>query len=307
MDFFAAISAFRAVVEENGFAPAARRMGLATSSLTRQVNNLENRIGAQLLNRSTRGVTLTDAGQQYLAHISVVLDALDDANRNISEAGGKPRGRLRVSLPVVFAAMHVAPTMGLFLRQYPDIKLDFRLNDGFVNLVEERIDVAIRIGPLDTASLIARKLAPNRRLICASPDYLGELGHPTHPADLREHNCLCFLFSDGVTTWHFEKGEEKLSVHVSGPIVADNSEVLRQSAINGAGLVLLPSWLVGEDVKAGRLVPVMKDWTVGHREADSAIHAVYLPNRKGSQKVSAFVTHIAKHFGSPPYWDARIS
>ncbi|MBO9436898.1 LysR family transcriptional regulator [Ruegeria sp. R13_0] len=303
MDYFAALRAFRAVVEEDGFAPAARLMGLATSSLTRQVNALEDSLGTQLLNRSTRSVTLTDAGSAYYDQAILVLDALDDANRSVSEAGGAPRGLLRISMPVVFGSLHVAPAMGLFMRRCPEIELDFRLSDGFVNLVEERIDIAIRIGKLDTSSLIARKLAPNRRLICASPDYLGEHGVPEHPDDLRDHNCLCFAFADGDRTWKMEKDGESLSVKVAGSMVANNSEMLRQTAISGGGLLMMPSWLVGEDVKAGRLKPILSDWTVGHGETNTAIHAVYLPNRKGSKKVTAFVDHLAAHFGSPPYWE----
>lgn len=306
MDYFTALRAFRAVVEEDGFAPAARRMGLATSSLTRQVNALEASLGTQLLNRSTRSVTLTDTGERYFDQAILVLDALDDANRSVSEAGGAPRGLLRVSMPVVFGSLHVAPAMGLFMRRCPDVELDFRLSDGFVNLVEDRIDIAIRIGQLDTGSLIARKLAPHRRLICASPDYLGEHGVPGHPDDLETHNCLCFDFSDGDRTWRVEKDGESLSLKVKGSMVANNSEMLRQAAISGAGMLMMPSWLVGEDLKAGRLMRVLPDWSVGHGETDTAIHAVYLPNRRGSKKVTAFVDHLVAHFGSPPFWEAGL-
>lgn len=306
VDYFAALRAFRAVVEEDGFAPAARRMGLATSSLTRQVNALEASLAAQLLNRSTRSVTLTDTGASYYDQTILVLDALDEANRSVSEASGAPRGLLRISMPVVFGSLHVAPAMGAFMRRCPDIEFDFRLSDGFVNLVEDRIDIAIRIGKLDTSSLIARKLAPNRRLICASPDYLGEHGVPKHPDDLKQHKCLCFAFSDGDRTWRFEKGGESLSRKVKGNMVANNSEMLRQAAINGGGLLMMPSWLVGGDLKAGRLTQVLPDWTAGHGETDTAIHAVYLPNRRGSKKVTAFVDHLIAHFGSPPYWEDGI-
>jgi len=303
MDQFAALKAFCAVVEEDGFAPAARRMGQATSSLTRQVTALEKSLGTQLLNRSTRSVTLTDAGVGYYAQAVVVLDVLEDANRSVSEAGGAPRGHLRVSMPVVFSSMHIAPAMGTFMRRFPDIKLELELSDRFVNLVENRIDVAVRIGVLETGSLIARKLAPNRRLICASPAYLSAHGAPAHPDRLLEHNCLCFKFADGDRNWRLEKGTEQVSFKVHGTMVADNSEMLRQAAISGAGLLLMPSWLVGEDLKAGRLVQVLEDWTAGHRETETSIHAVYLPNRKGSRKVRAFVDHLMEAFGSPPYWE----
>lgn len=303
MDYFAALRAFRAVVEEDGFAPAARRMGFATSSLTRQVNSLEENLGTQLLNRSTRGVTLTDVGASYYNQTILVLDALEDATRSVIEADGAPRGLLRVSMPVVFGSLHIAPAMGVFTRRCPEVQFDFQLSDGFVNLVEDRIDIAIRIGRLETSSLIARKLAPNRRLICGSLDYLCERGVPQHPNDLKNHNCLCFAFSDGDRTWQVEKGGERLSLKVKGSVVANNSEMLRQTAINSGGLIMMPSWLVGEDLKAGRLTRVLSDWTVGHGDTDTAIHAVYLPNRRGSKKVTAFVDHLKKHFGSPPHWE----
>lgn len=307
MDYFAALRAFRAVVEDDGFAPAARRMGMATSSLTRQVNALEESLGTQLLNRSTRSVTLTDIGASYLDQTILVLDALEDANRSVSEAGGAPRGSLRISMPVVFGAMHVAPAMGLFMRRCPEIELDFQLSDGFVNLVEDRIDIAIRIGKLDSSSLIARRLAPHRRLICASPDYLGEHGAPQHPEDLKDHKCLCFTFAHGDRTWRLEKEGQRLNLKIKGSMVANNSEMLRQTAINGGGLLMMPSWLVGEDLKAGRLTQVLPDWIVGHGETDTAIHAVYLPNRRGSKKVTAFVEHLRAHFGAPPYWEDGVA
>lgn len=303
MDRFAALKAFCTVVEEDGFAPAARRMGQATSSLTRQVNALEESLGTQLLNRSTRSVTLTDAGGGYYDQAVLILEALDEANKSVSEAGAGPRGHLRVSLPVVFSSLHIAPAIGPFLRRFPDIKLELELSDKLVNLVEGRIDVAIRIGILETGSLIARKLAPNRRLVCASPDYLAERGVPRHPEDLLAHNCLCFRFADGDRTWRFETAAERLSVKVHGTMVADNSEMLRQAAVGGAGLLMMPSWLLGDDLTAGRLVPVLESWTAGHRDVETAIHAVYLPNRKTSKKVRAFVDHLMDHFGTPPYWD----
>lgn len=263
-------------------------------------------MGVQLLNRSTRSVTLTDAGVRYLERVTVILDGLDDANRSVSESGGAPRGRLRVSMPTAFASMHVAPAMGQFMRAYPKISLDLRMEDGVVNLVEDRVDVAVRIGVLETASLIARRLAPNRRLICASPRYLSEHGSPDHPNDLTRHNCLCFTFEDGDRTWRLEKGGDAHAIRVDGTMVANNSEVLRQAATDGAGIVMLPSWLVGEDIRAGRLIQLMPGWIAGHRETDSAIHAVYLPNRRGSQKVRAFVDHLIQRFGASPYWDEGL-
>lgn len=303
MDTLSALRAFVALAEQGGFAKAARAAGMATSSLTRQVDNLEDHLGVQLLNRSTRSVTLTPAGETYFEQASRILEDLDEANRSVSEAEGPPRGTLRVSLPVAFGRLHVAPALASFTRACPEITLDLLLTDSVVNLVEDRIDVAIRLGALQSSSLIARKLAPHRRIVCASPDYLGEHGAPNTPQDLERHNCLTFAYAEGDRIWRFAKGVETLSLVVNGAIRANNSEMLREAAIGGAGVILMPSWLLGEDLRAGRLVEILTDWSAGQADETAGIHAIYLPNRRGSKKVRAFVDFLAEHFGSPPYWE----
>ncbi|MCG8443477.1 MAG: LysR family transcriptional regulator [Caulobacterales bacterium] len=303
MDRFAALSAFVAVVEQGGFAPAARRMGLATSSLTRQVNALEEHLGALLVNRSTRAVTLTDAGARYLEDARRILGELEEADRGVSEAEGPPSGVLRASLPVAFARLHVAPAIPAFLRRYPDVELDMLTTDAMVNLVEDRIDVAIRLGALESSSLIARTLAAHRRVVCASPDYLGERGRPAAPADLANHNCLAFDYATGGASWHFSRGKTVETVRVRGNLKASGSELLQEAALGGAGIILMPTWLVGPDIAAGRLVQILPGWEANPSASPGAISAVYSPNRRGAKKVRAFVDHLAEQFGSPPYWE----
>ncbi|TQV83298.1 LysR family transcriptional regulator [Denitrobaculum tricleocarpae] len=303
MDFFAACKGFVSVVEEGGFAKAARGMGMATSSLTRQVNALETHLGTLLLNRSTRSVTLTDAGARYFEQAVRILEDLEEANRSVSEREGPPRGLLRISLPVAFARLHIAPAIPEFLRACPDIELDLFLSDGLVSLVEERVDLAVRIGSLTSSSLVARKLAPHRRVLCASPAYLEEHGTPRAPSDLTEHDCLTFSYSKGDQHWKFAGPSGGQSVRVKGRLRANNSEMLRTAAIDGAGVILMPSWLIGADVEAGRLCRLLDDWEVNAGESVEGIHAVYLPNRRGSKKVKAFIDFLAQRFGSPPYWD----
>lgn len=303
MDFFAALRAFVAVVDDGGFAKAARKMGMATSSVTRQVNALEGHLSTQLLNRSTRSVTLTHAGETYYEQASRILGDLEEANRSVSEADGMPYGLLRVSLPVAFTRLHLAPAIPEFLRACPDIELDVMMTDSVVNLVEERVDLAIRIGSLESSSLIARKIAPHRRVVCASPDYLGEHGEPRTPLDLAEHVCLAFSYSTGHQIWRFAGPAGEEEVQVKGNLRANNSEVLREAAIGGSGVVLAPTWLVGGDLGAGRLRAVLTDWDANPGGTDTAIYAVYLPNRRGSKKVLAFIDFIRARFGSPPYWD----
>ena len=308
MDPFAGLKvsglrAFVAVVEDGGFAKAARRAGVATSSLTRQVDALEDGLGVQLFNRSTRAVTLTEAGESYYHQVVRILGDLDEANRSVAESEGAPRGLLRISLPVAFARLHVAPAIPRFMALCPDIEIDVTLTDSVVNLVEDRVDLAIRIGRLESSSLVARKLAPHHRLLCASPAYLANQGAPESPADLARHNCLTFAYSQGRQSWRFAGAHGEKTVPVKGSLRANSSEVLREAALGGAGIVLLPSWLIGADVQSGRLQALLPEWEVSLGESDGAISAVYLPNRRGARKVSAFIDFLASHFGTPPYWE----
>ncbi|MEQ8825203.1 MAG: LysR family transcriptional regulator [Filomicrobium sp.] len=305
MDRFASLSAFIAVIDHGGFAPAARRMGVATSSVTRQINALEDRLGTLLINRSTRSVTLTDAGAQYLEDVRRILGELEEADRSVCEAEGPPSGVLRVSVPVAFARLHVAPTLPGFLRRYPDIQLDLLATNSIVNLVEDRIDVAIRLGALDSSSLIAKNLAPHSRIVCASSDYLGEHGTPVSPEQLTDHNCLTFDYETGGATWHFRCGEKSKTVRVRGGLKATGSEILLEAALGGAGIILMPTWLVGPDIAAGRLVQILGGWEANPSSSTGSISAVYLPSRRGAKKVRAFVDHLIEEFGSPPYWECE--
>ncbi|WP_076860732.1 LysR family transcriptional regulator [Bradyrhizobium mercantei] len=303
MDRFAALTSFVAVVEHGGFAPAARRLGVAPSSLTRQLNALEEDLGTPLLNRSTRSLTLTEAGTHYYEDARRILEELELADRAVNELSGPPSGLLRVTIPVAFGRLHVATAIPMFLRRYPGMRLDARLTDTVVNLVEDRIDVAIRLGPLVSSNLVARKLAPHRRVICASRDYLGERGSPATPQDLAHHNCLLFDYLSGDSSWTFTRDGMTEKVAVSGNLRATNSEFLREAAVGGAGLILMPTWLVGDDIAAGRLLPVLEQWSTAPTGDQGAIWAIYQQNRRGSKRLTAFIDFLADHFGSPPYWD----
>jgi len=312
MDMFAAVRAFVAVVDEGGFAPAARRAGQAASSFTRQVDALEGELGVSLLNRSTRRVSLTAAGDVYYAQAVSILAGLEEANRTIRERDGPPRGLLRVSLPASFARMHVTPFLPRFMAEYPGVELDLLMSDELVNLIERRIDVVVRLGALDSSSLIARRLAPHRRVVCASPAYLERRGMPAAPGDLKDHACLTFAFADGERRWRFTRGERIEQIRVKGPLRANQAEALKEAALAGFGVVMLPTWLVGEEIAQGILLPLLGDWhaDIGRLGAppvaENGIHALYLPDRRGSPKVRVFVDFLAERFGSPPYWDRAL-
>lgn len=307
MDRFAALRAFTAVVEAHGFSHAARRLGLATSSLTRQVDALEVHLGAQLLNRSTRSVTLTDAGERYFEQATRILAELDEADRGVADDGGPLRGTLRINLPVVFGRLYVVPAIPTFLHAHPGLELEVSLSDSYVNLVEERADLAIRIGNLESSSLIARKLADHRRVLCASPSYLAGRDAPQHPEDLGRHACLVQTFAAGEQAWNFrDAAGQRRRVAVHGALRANNTEMLREAAIGGVGVVLLPTWLIGPDLQAGRLQALLPGWEASPTAMDAGIHAVYLPNRRGSRPLASLIEALQAHFGTPPYWD-RLS
>lgn len=293
MDKFAALQTFVAVVEHGAFSRAARDLGQAPSSLTRQVDALEGELGTPLLNRSTRKLSLTDAGEIYYEQATRILEELAEADRSIGDRVGPLRGVLRASLPVAFAQLHIAPLIPGFLRRHPGVELEISLSDAPVDLVEDRMDLAVRIGPVDAPSVIVRKIAENVRRLCASPDYLTAAGVPGSPEDLTRHACLGFLHETRDRSWHFARGDTRSSVTVSGPLRANNSMLLRAAALAGTGIALLPDWLTARDLASGDLQEVLADWTVAPRRGGGAIHAIYLPNRRASRPVRSFVDYVA--------------
>ena len=306
MDQFAAMRAFVKVVETGGFSEASRQTLVAVSSVTRQVNALEAMLNTQLLNRSTRSVTLTAQGRKYYDRAVRILQDLEEANQGVIEQD-VPRGLVKVSVPVAFGRLHIAPIISDFFIQYPELKLDLRLSDGLSNLVEEDLDVVIRIGNLDRSggNLILRKIASHTRLVCGSARYFEQHGKPQHPEDLAEHNCLLFAYFMGYDIWKFKRDNEFYDVKVSGSLISSNSEVLRQVCLDGTGLILMPTWLIGEDIRKGSLQAVLTDCQVYPQTSiDMGIYALYLPSRRTSLRVKAFIDFLIKRFGNPPYWEA---
>ncbi|MEM6253893.1 MAG: LysR family transcriptional regulator [Cyanobacteria bacterium P01_D01_bin.156] len=297
MDQFSAMRSFAKVVETRGFSEAARQLGVAVSSVTRQVNSLEAMLHTQLLNRSTRRVTLTPQGQRYYDKVVQILQDVEAANLSVTEQDEVPRGVLRVSLPVAFGRLHVASLLGEFLAQYPEMQLHLTFSDSLANPVEEGLDIVIRIGNLDRSgsAWIVRKLASHERKVCGSPNYFQQHGKPTHPDELANHNCLCFRYSIGADIWRFKREQEVCEVKVHGSIVANNSEVLRQACLDGVGLILMPTWLIGADLCANRLEAVLEEYLFHpHLDLDTGIYALYLPNRRHSLRVQTFVDFLTQ-------------
>ncbi|MGD1942793.1 MAG: LysR family transcriptional regulator [Leptolyngbyaceae cyanobacterium] len=303
MDQFLAMRSFVRVVETHSFSEAARQLGVAVSSVTRQVNALEAMLHTQLLNRSTRSVTLTPQGRRYYDKAVQILQDVEAANLAVTEQDEVPRGLLRASVPVAFGRLHIAPLLSDFLAQYPEMQLDLTFSDSLANLVEEGLDLIIRIGNLDRsgASWIVRKLATHTRKVCGSPAYFQRYGKPDHPNDLAQHHCLRFSYTLGADIWRFKRDREICEVKVQGPLIANNSEVLRQVCLDGVGVILMPTWLVGADLQAGRLEAVLEDFLFyPHLDLDMGIYALYLPNRRHSLRVQTFINFLMQQFSTHP-------
>lgn len=294
MDRFAEIKAFCLVASNGGFSAAARQLGVATSSVTRLVDALEQRLGAPLLNRSTRRITLTDSGRNYFEHASQILAALDEADDAAAGRDAEPAGVLRIAAPVTLALRYLAPLLPELARRYPRLELDLRLSDALSNMVDEAIDVAIRIGhPEQQPNLIARKLAGHRRHIVASPAYLAQHGAPATPDALAAHNCLLFSYGAGRAAWRLRNADLATEIEVHGKLQVNNAEMLRQAALSGLGLALLPGWLVQPDLDAGRLVAVLGDYQANPGEMEVGIYAVYPASRRGASKIRVFTDMLA--------------
>ncbi|WP_217446160.1 LysR family transcriptional regulator [Myxococcus llanfairpwllgwyngyllgogerychwyrndrobwllllantysiliogogogochensis] len=290
---------FSAVAKALSFADAARELRVSASTLSRRVARLEAALGTALLRRTTRHVSLTEAGALYLERCTDVLHRVEEAEALVSGLGGDPKGRLRVALPNLFGQLHVAPLIPDFMRRYPRIELELTFQDRYVDLVEEGVDVAIRIGALPDSSLVARRLATVRRLLVASPRYLRGRKPPARPQDLSAHPCLQFShFADG-ETWTFSRGAERATVRVRPALRADNAEALRLAALGGCGVSALATFLVGEDVRAGRLVRVLEDWSI----PEVGVFAVHPPGRLVASKARAFVAFVAERLAGEP-WDS---
>jgi DNA-binding transcriptional LysR family regulator len=280
---------FVRVVQEAGFSAAARSLDLTPSAVSKLIGRLEGRLGARLLNRTTRALTLTAEGEAYYRAASRILQDINEADQ--AAAGGTLRGRLHVNTTIPFGTMYVAPAVPLFVKRNPELVVDLSFTDAVVDLVAERADVAIRIGNLPDSSLIARKLGQSRRVICAAPAYLAKHGRPTAPGDLAQHECLTFNFRRGVQSWPFRIAGEMVEQPVSGRYVVNNGETMKHLTLAGAGIARLGLFHVCDDIKAGRLVPLLEKFNPEDLEL---IHAVHVGGGPVPHRVRAFIDFMAE-------------
>lgn len=280
------ITAFITVAEQGSFAAAARILGKDASVLSKRVTALEERLGIRLLERSTRSLALTEIGKRYCHRMKTLLHAMAEAEAEASTQSLEPRGTLRLALPLAFGRQWIAPILPDFLALYPQLNLDVTYADHYVDLLAENMDLAIRIGELPDSSLVARKLADHRRVVCATPAYLNRHGQPDRPEDLQNHNCLHFTHMVSYPHWRFQRGGEERSVRVSGNYQANDANSLIQAVLADQGLTVVSDWLVGPDLAEGRLVNALPGWQL---EGEGAIYLVRPSNRFEAGKTKVFV------------------
>ncbi|MDH3352629.1 MAG: LysR family transcriptional regulator [Gammaproteobacteria bacterium] len=299
MDTIDGMRTFVAVISEGSFSGAAERLNMSPQLVSKYVGQLETRLGARLLNRSTRRLSITEAGQAYFDRCQYVLAEIDEMESAVGDAATAARGTLRINAPMTFGTLHLSRAIAEYQCGQPEVTVDLTLDDRVVDIVSEGYDIAIRIGQLQESSLVARKLAPVRLVVCGSADYLAERGVPVSPDDLHAHDCLRYTLSSDHSRWRFSDGGETHDVRVSGSFSANNGDVLRLAALAGTGLVLQPTFIVGDDIRSGRLQLVLEDYEI----EPMGVYAVYAHRQYLSGKVRTFVEFLADYFGSPPYWE----
>jgi DNA-binding transcriptional LysR family regulator len=301
MDSLTSMKVFGAIVEAGSFASAARRLKLSRAVVTKHVAALEDRLNVRLLERTTRRLSVTEAGGRYYERCSHILAEIEDAEREATQATAVPRGTLRISAPHTFATMHIAPHLAGFRQRFPEVNVEIILSDRFVDLLEEGFDLAIRVADgLPESSLVARQLAVCRFVVCGAPEYFKRHGEPKVPDDLAKHPCLGYTLSPREHSWVFVcPHDQRHVVNVSGPLRSNSGDLLREAAVGGAGVMLLPTFYVGEDLERGRLKAVLTDYRV----QDYGIYAVYPSRKHLTAKVKALIDYLSERYGAEPYWD----
>jgi DNA-binding transcriptional LysR family regulator len=301
MDRLGAIQVFAQVVESGSFAKAAERLGLSTSATSRHVADLEAHLQTRLLNRTTRRVSLTESGRAFYERAVQLLADLEEAEQEAARAAVVPRGTIRLTTSVNFGVRHLAPAIAEFLGRHAEVRFDVSLSDRVVDLIEEGFDLAVRLGTTGSENVVARKLGETRLVPCASPQYLSAHPAPKAPEDLAAHNCFTYEYITPRNVWRFRDaaGGER-AVRIAGTLHSNNGDLLAEIAARGCGIVFEPAFIVGPDVRAGRLVPLLQDFIA----PPVPIYAVYPSRKHLSAKVRAFVDFLVMRFEDAPDWSA---
>jgi DNA-binding transcriptional LysR family regulator len=292
MDRFLEMQSFSAVVDAGSFVKAAEALGLPKAAMSRYVADLETRLGVRLLHRTTRRLSLTEEGEVFYARAKELLAGVDEAEAEITSRSGAPGGLLRINAPLTFGILHLAPLWGVFRSQYPMVSLDITLGDRLVDLVDEGYDVAIRIATLPSSTLVSKRLATTRMVLCASPRYLAVHGAPVHPAELVSHAVISYSYWSTKDEWHFEGPHGPVSVKTQPCIHTNSGDTCRAAALAHQGIILQPSFLVGGDLASGALVELMPQF----HSIDIGIYAVYPTRKHVAPKVRVLIDFLVDHF-----------
>lgn len=299
MDKLDAMRALVKVVSSGSYAEAARRLGLTRSAVSKGVMELEQALGARLLDRTTRRVTPTEAGLAYYERCVSILSQIEETEAQVSRLHDEPKGILKVNAPMSFGMLYLGKAISDFMIRYDDLKVELLLTDRFIDPLEEGADVTLRIGTPTDSSLIARRIAPARIVIVAAPAYIEKHGMPQTPAELVDHKCLSYGHTTSMQRWHLTEKGQSISVAIGACLSSNNGDVLRDAAVQGIGIANLPTFIVGQDIAAGRLTLVLPD----NRPSDLTIHALYAPNRYLAAKTRVFIDFLVDRFGKSPPWD----
>jgi len=293
------MSSFVAVVEAGSFVGAADATGLSKAAVSRHVGELEQRLGVRLLQRTTRRLSLTDEGRTFFERAKELLEAIDEAESELTSRSAEARGLIRVNAPLTFGVLHLAPLWAPFADANPKVSLDITLSDRLVDLVDEGYDLAIRITNLSESMLVSRKLASTRMVLCATPRYLRQRGKPKHPGDLSRHAVISYTYWSTRDEWHFTGPDGPVSVAVSSRIHTNNGDTCRRAALSHQGIILQPDFMVGEDLRRGALVELMP----AYRSIEIGIHAVYPTRKHLPLKTRRLIDYLAKSLRDSP-WNA---
>ncbi|GAC33639.1 LysR family transcriptional regulator [Paraglaciecola polaris] len=291
---------FVGIAKTSNISVAGREQNLSPAVSSTYISKLEDNLGVRLVHRTTRKVSLTEEGEAFLPHAEEILTNIETARASVGDGEHNPKGTLRVTAPASFGRMHIVPALAGFLARYPELSVDFRFNDSIVDLVEGGFDIAIRDAALKDSNLIARKLAPDRRIICAAPEYIKKFGEPSSPQDISKHQSVNLM---GLDMWEFATPKGPLSVKANGRIRIDNGEAVRDAGIAGSGLVMSSIWCAYKALQQGELVQVLPDFPMVSK---TAIWAVYPSNRLLAPKVRAFIDYFIEYYGQTPYWEQAL-
>ncbi|MCU7859422.1 MAG: LysR family transcriptional regulator [Candidatus Thiodiazotropha sp. (ex Lucinoma kastoroae)] len=303
MDRLECLESFVAVVESGQFSAAAERLGIGKSVISRRVSELEEYLGALLIQRTTRRFSLTDAGRSFYPRAVQLLEDMAEAEQSVSTAQHTLNGRIRLAAPLSFGLLHLAPALNTFMAQHPGVVLDMDFNDSQVDLIQEGVDLALRIGHLEDSNMVALPLAPVRAIICASPGYLARYGTPETPEELSGHQGLCYSNLPEPQKWRFiDSNGASHTVRVENRMQANNGEIILQAAAAGHGVCLSPTFIAYQAILEGRLVPILRDYVIPSATA----YAIY-PNRRFiPQRVRVLADFLRDLFGDKPYWDELL-